>query len=74
MYNSANAILSLKSNFESGFIYFFLAKIRDMSDFSNQCFVYRKTFDLQITKRNIQFNLTVCNECKGTDREKKAID
>lgn len=45
-----------------------------MTDFSSQCFVCGKIIDPQATERNIQFNLPVCDECKGTDREKAAVD
>lgn len=44
-----------------------------MTDFANHCFVCGKEIDLQNTEKNIQFNLPVCSECKGTDREKEAI-
>lgn len=33
-----------------------------------------KIIDPQNTERNLQFNLPVCDECNGTDREKEAID
>jgi len=44
-----------------------------MSDFLNQCFVCGKKIDPQKTERNKQLNLPVCNDCKGTDREKRVI-
>lgn len=45
-----------------------------MSDFANQCFVCGKKIDSTACKINIQFNLPVCDDCHGTDREKAAID
>jgi hypothetical protein len=45
-----------------------------MMDFSNQCFVCGKEVDPLETEKNLQINLPVCNECKGTDREKNAVD
>ncbi len=45
-----------------------------MTDFANHCFVCGKEVDVQLTPKNIQFNLPVCAECQGTDKEKKAID
>jgi len=45
-----------------------------MADFNTQCFVCGKEIDPQNTERNIQFNLPVCDDCKGTDREKEAIE
>ena len=45
-----------------------------MTDFLSQCFVCEKVIDPQNTEKNIQFNLSVCDDCKGTDREKDAID
>lgn len=45
-----------------------------MTDFSNQCFVCGKEIDPEKTELNKQLNLPVCDKCKGTEREKKAID
>lgn len=45
-----------------------------MSDFSNHCYVCGIAVDPQNTKRNSQFNLPVCDDCIGTDREKETID
>lgn len=45
-----------------------------MTDFSNRCFVCGKEIDQQNTEKNILFNLPVCDYCKGTDREKEAIE
>ena len=44
-----------------------------MTDFANHCFVCGQEVDAQLTPKNIQFNLPVCDNCKGTDREKEAI-
>lgn len=44
-----------------------------MTDFSNHCFVCGKETDPQNSKKNEQFNLPVCDECNGTEAEKKAI-
>ncbi|MBC8005006.1 MAG: hypothetical protein H7X84_06000 [Verrucomicrobia bacterium] len=45
-----------------------------MTDFQNHCFVCGKETDPQTTSKNIQLNLPVCNECKDTEEEKKALD
>lgn len=45
-----------------------------MNDFANQCFVCGKIVDPLLTPKNQQFNLPVCTECKGTDKEKEAIE
>lgn len=45
-----------------------------MPDFSNQCFVCGNELDPQQSEINVLFNLPVCNECKGTDREKQAVE
>jgi hypothetical protein len=44
-----------------------------MSDFSNQCFVCQKEIDTLTVMKNKQFNLPVCEECEGTNREQDAI-
>lgn len=44
-----------------------------MEDFARQCFVCGKAVDPGKADKNLQFNLPVCNDCKGTDREKEAI-
>ena len=44
-----------------------------MTDFAKQCFACGKAIDPEVTEKNKQFNLPVCNECKGTNREKEAI-
>jgi len=43
-----------------------------MADFANRCFVCGKEVDAQTTEKNIRFNLPVCADCKGTDRERQA--
>jgi len=45
-----------------------------MVDFINQCFVCGKEVDPLKSTKNMQFNLPVCDDCKDTDREKKATD
>ncbi len=45
-----------------------------MNDFARKCFVCGKSVDPETTEKNTQFNLPVCDECKGTDREKQAVD
>lgn len=45
-----------------------------MNDFLHQCFVCGKETDAQNQKKNKQLNLPVCNECSGTEQEKKAVD
>ena len=42
-----------------------------MVDFSTHCFVCRKETDSQNAKINKQLNLPVCDECSGTEEEKK---
>lgn len=49
-------------------------KMETMTDFSNQCFVCGKEIDPEKTERNKQLNLPVCDDCRGTEREKKAVD
>ena len=44
-----------------------------MPVFTNQCFVCGIETDPAIAKKNKQFNLPVCDNCEGTDREKEAI-
>jgi NAD-dependent SIR2 family protein deacetylase len=44
-----------------------------MTDFARKCFVCGKNVDPETTDKNPQFNLPVCDNCKGTDREKEAI-
>jgi ribosome-binding protein aMBF1 (putative translation factor) len=44
-----------------------------MPDFINQCFVCGKETDPVSAKKNMQFNLPVCDDCQGTDQEKAAI-
>lgn len=45
-----------------------------MNDFHNHCFVCGKETDPVICSKNIQLNLPVCESCKDTDEEKKAVD
>lgn len=45
-----------------------------MNDFARRCFVCGKEIDPENTSKNMQFNLPVCDDCKGTDREKAAVD
>lgn len=44
-----------------------------MADFLNHCFVCGKEIDPQTTKKNMEINLPVCDECSGTEEEKKAV-
>lgn len=44
-----------------------------MDDFACHCFVCGKEVDPKTTEKNVQFNLPVCKECRGTDREKAVI-
>ncbi len=45
-----------------------------MADFANHCFVCGKEVDAKTSEKNTQFNLPVCTYCKGTDKEKKAVE
>jgi len=45
-----------------------------MADLFNSCFVCGKENNLQTTKKNQQLNLPVCDDCSGTDEEKKAVN
>ena len=45
-----------------------------MADFINQCYVCGKIVDPLNAEKNIQFNLPVCDVCKGSNREAEAID
>jgi hypothetical protein len=42
--------------------------------FSKKCFVCQKPVDQGNSTINKEFNLPVCNDCRGTDEEKKAIE
>lgn len=52
----------------------FLLKFLFMADFANHCFVCGKEVNPETVDKNVQFNLPVCPDCKGTDNEKKAIE
>ncbi len=45
-----------------------------MNDFFNRCFVCQKELDPALAKRNRQLNLPVCDDCEGTESEKKAVE
>jgi hypothetical protein len=45
-----------------------------MSDFSKRCFVCCKEIDPDQMEKHKLLNLPVCTDCKGTDREKQAVD
>jgi len=45
-----------------------------MSEFINKCFVCGIEIDPKTTIRNKQLNLPVCDECNGTNNERKAVD
>lgn len=45
-----------------------------MADFLNCCFVCGKETNPETTKKNQQLNLPVCDDCSGTDEEKKAVN
>jgi hypothetical protein len=45
-----------------------------MADFMTQCFVCGKEIDPLEAERNRLLNLPVCNDCSGTEAEKKAVD
>jgi predicted nucleic acid-binding Zn ribbon protein len=45
-----------------------------MTDFLNHCFVCGSLIDPDQQERNKQINLPVCEKCKGTPEEKKAVD
>lgn len=45
-----------------------------MTDFFNRCFVCGKEINPETTKKNQQLNLPVCDDCSGTDEEKKAVN
>jgi hypothetical protein len=42
-----------------------------MEKINNRCFVCKKEIDPATTERNINVNLPVCGNCKGTEREKE---
>ncbi|WP_159517286.1 hypothetical protein [Sunxiuqinia indica] len=44
-----------------------------MSDFSNRCFVCEKEIKSKLLARNDELNLPVCEQCKGSDREKAKV-
>lgn len=45
-----------------------------MNDFAKRCFVCGKAIDPDRTEKHKLLNLPVCTDCKGTDREKQAVD
>lgn len=45
-----------------------------MTDFQNHCFVCGRETDPSTSNKNTQLNLPVCELCKGTEEEKKAVD
>ncbi|HEY3369251.1 MAG TPA: hypothetical protein VGK10_00305 [Prolixibacteraceae bacterium] len=45
-----------------------------MNDFLHHCFVCGKETDPQNKQKNKQLNLPVCNDCRGTEAEEKAIE
>ncbi len=42
-----------------------------MNDFTSRCFVCQKKLDSMKAAKNRALNLPVCEDCKGTDDEKK---
>ena len=58
-------------NYHSGDFLYFCRNIKlEMENFKNRCFVCKEEIDPAVTKRNIIVNLPVCDNCKGTDKEK----
>jgi hypothetical protein len=45
-----------------------------MEDFQNHCFVCGREIDPLRTEKNKMLNLPVCDQCQGSENEKKAID
>lgn len=45
-----------------------------MKDFQNHCFVCDAPVDALTTARNKELNLPVCDNCKDTEREIKAVE
>ena len=45
-----------------------------MTEFYNCCFVCGKKVDPQTKEKNKLINLPICEDCKGTEKEKKSID
>lgn len=45
-----------------------------MENFANKCFVCETEITPENSSINTQVNLPVCNNCKGTPREKEKID
>jgi ribosome-binding protein aMBF1 (putative translation factor) len=46
----------------------------EMNDFTKRCLVCGCEVDPETATINSRMNLPVCDDCSGTDREKKAID
>lgn len=44
-----------------------------MNDFSKRCFVCGRELT-ELAEKNKVLNLPVCEDCKGTEREKQAVD
>lgn len=42
-----------------------------MVEINRRCFVCKKEIDPKTAKRNTTVNLPVCDQCKGTETEKK---
>lgn len=42
-----------------------------MAEINNKCFVCNKEIDPATASRNLTVNLPVCNQCKGTEKEKE---
>ncbi|MGE5394468.1 MAG: hypothetical protein ACM3P1_06960 [Candidatus Saccharibacteria bacterium] len=44
-----------------------------MKDFQNHCFVCNSLVDVQKVHKNKELNLPVCENCKDTEQEKRAV-
>jgi hypothetical protein len=44
-----------------------------MKDFQNHCFVCDAPVDAQTAAKNKELNLPVCDHCKDTEEEKRAV-
>ena len=42
-----------------------------MTDIKNSCFVCKEQFTPKILQLNLTVNLQVCEDCKGTDKERQ---
>lgn len=45
-----------------------------MKDFQNRCFVCDTPLDAQTAHKNKDINLPVCDSCKDTEQEIKAVE